>query len=421
MESLLERAHRLLERNSRTGVRDGVRYTFSVPSARQYPFQWFWDSCFHAIVWSRIDPERAKEELRGLLAWQEPSGFVPHVIFWDQRRVRRLPVRFHFLESREFGMLVPGGSKPRTSAHMQPPVLAQAVERVVEASGDGAFRDEVLPSLGRYYRWLASARDPDGDGLVSIIAQFESGLDYSPAYDPVVGAVGAGPLEIMFRTRRPELENKLRGYDLPRIFRKSDHHQEDALVNAIHAQGLAALARLAGAAGDAGLSAWAEERSGLVTDALLQRSWDESAGLFWNLAGPDERPSRVVTVISLLPLVLPDLPAAVVERLVAHLRDPAAFAAPFPVPAVSLSEPAFVPGIRFRGRRLIWRGPLSMNTNWFLVHGLRLHGEHALADAIADSSRELVERGGFNEFYDPLTGDPVGEPEFGWATLAVDM
>jgi glycogen debranching enzyme len=303
---------------------------------------------------------------------------------------------------------------------MQPPVLAQAVERVVDASGDAAFRDETLPGLERYYRWLARERDPDGDALISIIAQFESGLDYSPAYDPPVGADGRGPVEILFRTRWPELENKLRRFDLPRIFRHG-RHQEDVLVNAVYAQGLASLGRLSASAGKGELARWAAARSAAVTEALLERAYDEEAGLFWNLAGPDERPSRVRTIISLMPLILERLPREVIGRLVGHLTDPRTFATPYQVPSVARSEPSFVPGIRFRGHRLIWRGPLSMNTNWFLVHGLRLHGEHDLAALIAARSHELVERGGFNEFYNPLTGKPVGAHEFGWASLVTDM
>ena len=83
-EQLLERAGALLAANTRTATLDGRRFTFSVPSGGRYRFQWFWDSCFHAIVWARIDPERAAEELRSLLAWQRDDGFLPHVIFWDR-------------------------------------------------------------------------------------------------------------------------------------------------------------------------------------------------------------------------------------------------------------------------------------------------------------------------------------------------
>ena len=64
---------------------------------------------------------------------------------------------------------------------------------------------------------------------------------------------------------------------------------------------------------------------------------------------------------------------------------------------------------------------MSMNTNWFLAHGLRSHGYPDLADQIAERSRELVERHGFNEFYNPLNGEPVGVETFGWATLVTDL
>jgi hypothetical protein len=84
---LLAQAHELLADNTRTSIFEGRTLTCSVPSGGRYPFQWFWDSCFHAVVWARIDPERASDELRGLFAVQADDGFIPHVIFWDQRLV----------------------------------------------------------------------------------------------------------------------------------------------------------------------------------------------------------------------------------------------------------------------------------------------------------------------------------------------
>ena len=44
-----------------------------------------------------------------------------------------------------------------------------AVERVYRATGDEAFREEALPVLTRFYRWLREARDPDNDGLIAVI------------------------------------------------------------------------------------------------------------------------------------------------------------------------------------------------------------------------------------------------------------
>ena len=37
---------------------------FCVPNPTTYPWQWLWDSCFHAVVWAHLGDERAVVELR---------------------------------------------------------------------------------------------------------------------------------------------------------------------------------------------------------------------------------------------------------------------------------------------------------------------------------------------------------------------
>jgi glycogen debranching enzyme len=69
-----------------------------------------------------------------------------------------------------------------------------------------------------------------------------------------------------------------------------------------------------------------------------------------------------------------------------------------------------------------WRGPVWLNTNWLLWHGLRQHGRTALAEEIVTSSVELVRRSGFREYFDPLDGSGHGSDRFSWsAALLVDM
>ena len=412
-------ARMLLKRNTQTFVRDGRTYRFTAPSSL-HPFQWLWDSCFHAIVWTHFDGERAKDELKSLLLWQRPDGFIPHVIFWDQSRVRRSPWWWHYWETLGRFTFLPGIAKPQTSAFTQPPVLAQAVKRIVDATDDLTFLDEMLPALERFYRWFAETRDPDHDGLLSTITQFESGLDFSPAYDASIGFSGASGAKLLVRSRWPEVQNKiLFNYDARRILQGRSYPHEDVLLNSIYVQGLQTLARLATIRGKFACADWAHAQAHRTTQALLSKCYDAEAGLFWNLFGKNETPSKVKTVISLMPLILPDLPRPIAERLVEHIKR--SFWPEFPIPTTATDEPSYRSDNRMRGKRFSWRGATTMNINWFLAHGLRAHTFFDLGDELATRSRRLVERSGFTEFYDSRNGAAAGATDFGWATLAIDM
>jgi len=414
--AMREAARALLQANTESVEYEGRSWRYSVPSTGSYPHQWLWDSGFHAIVWSLFDPARGCDELRSLFRWQRPNGLIPHVIFWHPKRAY-LHIWPH-LESTDRWGLRPG-NRPRTTALTQPPVLATAVERLVLAGAED-FLAEALPVLDRYYHYLAAERDPDRDALISTIVQFETGLDFSSAYDQAIGAGPRSVFKLVVNSRRVEIRNKLAGYDLRRIFAREDH-AEDLLVNTIWIDNLKALARLARRAGQPDLAAWAETKATQALQSLLERAWDPARGLFFNLVGSGEIRARAKTIQCLLPLLLEDLPADVAERLLAHLTDRREFWSPYPVPSVALDEPSYSDDSHIHGIRLIWRGPCSMNTNWFLHQGLLRHGEAGYASQLADRSRELVEKGGFNEFFDARSGRPVGAKKFGWATLAVDM
>ena len=57
---------RTLRQNWIEGVRaaDGTAFAYTRPSPGHYPWQWFWDSCFAAIVWRRFDETRAPDRAR---------------------------------------------------------------------------------------------------------------------------------------------------------------------------------------------------------------------------------------------------------------------------------------------------------------------------------------------------------------------
>jgi glycogen debranching enzyme len=362
----------------------------------RYRHQWLWDSCFHAIVWRRFDPERAREELRTLLRAGRADGFVPHTAFWGwPAGWRRAP--FYATDS------VRGAT---ATATIGPPFLAVAWELV--ADGDPEFVAEGLGPLRAHLDWLAHERDLDGDGLLTIIHPDESGLDDSPKYDPVFGWMAhhrPGYVHLVHRCRRL-------GYDARRIAARYDEHVEDVLVNVAFALSLRAYARMSG---DSSF----DERAERTEQALLDRCLDPASGLFLDLAGAAEERVPVATWSALAPLALPALPEDVRRRLVEeHVLDARRFAAPVGIPSVARSEPSFNPRFdRFR----TWRGPSWVNTAWLLVPALRELGYDEAAERIVSSLADAVERHGFREYYDPLTGRGLGARGFGWSTLLVEL
>ena len=361
---------------------------------------WHWDSCFHAIAWRRFDRARARAELRTVLRSGRPDGFLPHTVFWDApARWRRAPL----YATRGFW----GDWCTET---VGPPLLAFAWEIVADASREEApsFRTEALPALGAHLEWLARERDPDDDGLLTIILPDESGLDDSPKYAPAYGRLahdGPGYWLLVERDRRA-------GWDSRRIIGRDDHHVEDVWFNVAYALSLRAMARLSG---DASWSA----RARRVETALLERCWDARRGLFFDLAGHKQRAVRISTWSSLSPLMLDGLPDDVRRRLVEeHLLDKRRYRAAFGIPSVSMDEPSFNPRWdRFR----CWRGPAWVNTAWLLDPSLRALGYEDHADHVAGSLATAAARDGLREYYDPLTGRGLGARGFGWSTLLAEL
>jgi Mannosylglycerate hydrolase MGH1-like glycoside hydrolase domain len=402
-ERLRASAHALLKHNWREGVhRRAGEYAFTCPATPRYRHQWYWDSCFHAIVWSHFDPPRARRELQTLLKAGRHDGFVPHTAFWDAPAGwRRAPL---YATARPVGDLA--------TESIQTPLLAVAWERVAAASADEPeFARRGLAAVERHYDWLAYNRDPDDDGLLTVILPDESGLDDSPKYDEAFGWRAhwkPGYFALVAAARR-------QGYRAAAITRSGDLHVEDVLVNVAYVLGLEALARMNG---ENGSGRWSE-RARATTAALLARCWDDDSALFRDLAGRGERRLTPSTWSSLAPICLGGVPESVRRRVVeTHLLHPRRYRAPTGIPSVAMDEPSFVP--RFDMWRT-WRGPAWMVTAWLLAPAMRELGYERDADRIVASLADAVERDGWREYYNPLTGRGHAARGFAMSTLLVDL
>jgi hypothetical protein len=372
----------VLRQNWVEGERDGTPYAYTRPSPTRYPWQWYWDSCFAAIVWRRFDPARARAELESLLAAQRPDGFVGHTIFWD-RPVTLPRLAFYNVASR---------SADQTET-IQPPLLAWAWRIAV---GDPAQE----PRIAAQADWLAASRDLEGDGLLWILQPDESGLDASPKFEPVWGWRSNGRIGFPLLVRR----NRRLGFDARRVRERGHPLLCETLVNTMWSLSLQALGRPS------------------ATPALVDRLWDERRGLFVDEAQPGAIRPRPVTWASLAPLALPDLPEPIGRRLVEeHLLNASEFLTPVAPPSVAACEPSYEPGGGRGPIRRYWRGPTWVNSAWMAWLGMRRLGYETEAQRLAGGLIAAVEREGLREYYDPRDGRGLGARDFAWSALVAEL
>jgi hypothetical protein len=374
-----------LGRNWREGVRrsDRVPFAYTCPSPRHYPWQWYWDSCFTAIAWRHFDPDRSRRELESLIGAQREDGFIGHTIFWNTP-LDRVRQRIYNITSPDAQM----------TASIQPPSLAWAWSIAV---GDPV----AVPAIGLHHDWLEQNRDLEGDGLLWIVQPDESGLDSSPQFDPIWGFRAHGRPGFVLLVRR----NRRLRYDARAIDSAGGPVCCEVATNVIYNLSRLALGRPS------------------LTDVIVERFYDEDAGLFWPLSRPAPVQRAPVTWAALAPLALPDLPEAIGRRLVEeHLLDPARFWLPVPPTSVSATEPTFSCDDRGAvGLRRYWRGPTWVNAAWLLWLGLVRLGYDTEADHMAAQLAGAVEQVGLREYYDPYTGGGMGAVEFGWSSLVLEL
>jgi hypothetical protein len=160
-----------------------------------------------------------------------------------------------------------------------------------------------------------------------------------------------------------------------------------------------------------------------LTPAIVARLHDPVTGLFWPLARPRLRRRPPLTWTALSPLALPDLPEEIGRRLVEeHLLNPKRFWLEVPPPSVSADDRTFsVQDEPFPGVRRYWRGPTWINSAWLVWLGLLRLGYNAEADDLAARIVATVAREGLREYYNPRTGQGMGQAAFAWSSLVMEL
>lgn len=433
--ALVKRAIETLEGNRESFPSPNGRVRFTAPDKDRYPYQWLWDSSFHAIGLRHVDPARAADELKSLLAGQWDNGMIPNMVharadvlakrhakaagraFLEWRPLEAVKearkAAGMWLQDRFLGFAHDG--KRRTSGITQPPIVAEAALAVAEKLGAEAgheFLAEVYPALRRHFDWID--RERVKDGLMVIYHSWESGTDNSPRFDPIYPQEPGRFKEWWFNLTKK----------LPAIralkkngWRSSERFAaKSADMNSYYSENLRALAEIARRVGRAGEAPELESRAESVRRNILEQLWDESRSGFRDLGLVDGEWKRLpaATTMDFMPLYAgvldPGDPR--VGALVSQLTDPERFWTPYPLPTVSRQEPSFDP-------KGYWRGTSWVNINYLLARGLIRYGRAAEARELIERTLAMIERGGLREYYDPNTAEGQRGKDFGWTSALV--
>lgn len=405
-----------------------------------YPHQWLWDSCFTAIGLRHTDIDRAKQEILSLFRGQWANGMIPNIIHSTDRHARDANIWRSWLNPN-------APDNVSTSGITQPPMIAEAVVRIGEklnASERKSWYKTVYPGLLAFHEWLYRERDPHQEGLVLQIHPWETGLDNTPPWMSelhehqlamwirIAKQLHLGPFLSLFRrdTKTIPAEQRLdtidalalystqrrlrrKNYDISRILSHSLFAIEDLSYNAIFIRAnehLRQIAKTLNAELPHGLNKQMKK-----TQEAFEQLWDPYSGQYYCREFVSHRLLKTPSIATLLPLYAGCIDKDRAEKLVRLLEDEHSFGSTYPVPSVPLNSEWFKP-IGY------WQGPVWVNMNWLIIDGLNRYGYTDHAEALRETTIDLVTRSGFSEYFNPLDGTPAGAVNFSWtAALTIDL
>jgi hypothetical protein len=362
---------------------------------------------------------------------------IPHIVFSDDSENYRPDASFW-----DSKMIDGSPEKISTSGITQPPVLSFAAIKVYENSKDKntakMFLKDIYPKLLSYQRFLNEDRDLTGDGLISILHPWESGLDNSPRWDNILQNI-----QLKNRSRINRVDNKLiakhqrpTDKDYEKYFfiveklREQDYKisdfsnlpfvVQDVMFNALALLSLEALIQICELIDEdpSLLNSWLNK----LSNAINTKLWSKESNQFFDWDIISNKAISKLALANCVPLILNSLTQEQKDQeqkdsTVNRLKKNGEFwiEGGVPLSTISVTSPEFNP-------QNYWRGPVWINMNWLIIQGLEKHGFNELATDLSVETIRLVSEIGFYEYFDPLTSEGCGSDNFSWsAALIIDL
>jgi hypothetical protein len=352
---------------------------YTMPNRRKYPWMWLWDSCFHAIAWSRLGDARSVKELENVLSLQLPNGFVPHMGY--PAKPEASLTLWHF---------------PGRSDITQPPMYGHAL-RVLAARGFAVDHLHRAATAGLDYLF-EHRRDP-ASGLIRVVHPWETGCDNSARWD--------GWSEKPFSEFRWNIKKR----DLIRSLQLQDGGAWANPSFDVGSAGFSALVafnarELAEVTGNPDLLSKSSALARAIDDHWVdsRRTWSDVC-----LAGP--RSTSAVRTLDALFGVLVSENRDHLDGAFAEIFERRSFWRPYGPSGSAADEPSYDPGA-------YWRGDAWPQELYLVMVAAQRRGRHMEADRLAERLVLGCIGSGYAERWNPETGAGLGAIPQGWAALA---
>jgi hypothetical protein len=391
--------------------------TFHQPAPGSYQSFFAWDSGWHAIALSVIDPELAYKELQAVFAFQLENGLVPH-----EARIEGLGEKESFFRKMLIKSVFVQFDSLGRSRLIDPPSYLIAAEIVYNRTKDARIL-KLLPSMLKCLEYLMKDRALLNDNLVCIVHPWEAGTDAAPYFDGACGVDVRKPswfLKYAFAYLRQLKEIARLGWDGKRAFKNRAFVFQDVGMNGLVAAGAMAVSRLFSAAGDEANSIKCKGMATVIIDTCEDLLWDETRGFYYPRW---LKPEPVSVFRSCLNGVMPLLSGLIskdrAERVISgYINSTDHFACDYGVQFNSAKEQ----DLKWFKDSMLWRGPcIWISMNWAAAEAASIYGRADVASAITAKTAGLIAKNGYHEFYDPETGQGKGAGTFTWPALVLDM
>lgn len=443
MSSIVEVDSKTLIKEAKSVLVNNRIGKFTKPAPALYPHQWNWDAGFIAIGYAHFDMEQAESELRHLFSGQWANGMLPHIIFNPDGDGQYFPGISFWETWRSFD----APKEVETSGISNPAVHGFVLQRMYQLAKDKGralnFIREMFPKIKAMHAYFYNERDPHHEGLVYIRHPWESGNDNSPTWDVPLETIDFSKVKVPPFTRKDlnagHAEHRPTNLDYDRyiylidVFRKGDYQEDkifeltpfavqDPLFNTILIRSNQAMIELGALIGEdtKEFKNWNDKS----ISAMNSKLWNESTGMYDAYDLINEQKIEMEASSGLMPLYA-NVPSEMqAKKMVETLMGPK-FHSNDSLPYYLC--PSFTPLSNKFDAKKYWRGPVWINMNWMLYHGLKSYGYTQEAAMVKSDSIELISYYGFYEYFDPKKDvmnnrQGYGSHQFSWsAALCLDL